>query len=188
MAIVTTASVEWKERNKHAVATKELLEADGFARIEYVDVEHDEPRRLRDFDAVFINGGNPFYLLHHLTRSGADRVLSDLVKQGAPMVGSSAGAMVLGPDLSLVAWFTPQMNTMGMTDLRALSLVPLTVYPHYGRREEDEAEIRAYETSSGRRVTRLRDTEAILWNEAAPMLLAPDGRTPLTVRVEIGDP
>lgn len=174
VAIITTASAEWKERNKHAVATKELLDHDGFSRVEYVDVEHEDAGLLRDFDAVFINGGNPFYLLHHLDESGARQVLCELAEKQVAIVGSSAGAMVLGPDLSVAAWFTPEMNTLGMTNLSALNLVPVTLYPHYGRRVDDEANICVYEGSCNRTVVRLPDSQALLIQGGPPVLVSLD--------------
>ena len=162
----------WKERNKHAVATEQRLAADGFGRVEFLDVEHEDPTGLRGFDVVFINGGNPFHLLHHLRESGADRILRELVEAGTPVVAASAGAMVLGPDLSLAAWFTPEMNALGLTDLRALRLVRVMVYPHFGRREADEEEIRAYERCSGNGVTRLADSQALWVKGGDPIVLS----------------
>lgn len=55
---------------------------------------------LDDFAAVWVRGGNVFVLRHALARSGADRVLVDLLRRDALVyAGYSAGACVLAPSL-----------------------------------------------------------------------------------------
>ncbi|PJC01115.1 MAG: hypothetical protein CO073_04305 [Candidatus Komeilibacteria bacterium CG_4_9_14_0_8_um_filter_36_9] len=39
VAIITTASAEWKEKNKHAILAKQVLEDAGFKKVEFLDVE-----------------------------------------------------------------------------------------------------------------------------------------------------
>lgn len=55
---------------------------------------------LRDFDAVWVRGGNTFVLRAQLARSGADLALTELVRGGKiSYAGYSAGACVVGPTL-----------------------------------------------------------------------------------------
>ncbi len=175
VAIITTASEEWKARNKHAVATRQRLAQTGFGRVDDLDVEHEDPELLREFDAIFINGGNPFYLLHHLDRTAGRRVLCELAESGRAIVGSSAGAMVLGPDLSIASWFTPEMNRLGIADAPALGLVPFTLLPHYGKHGNNEDEVRAYEAATGREVIRLPESQAVRWRDGEASLVSATG-------------
>ncbi|MGW6425305.1 Type 1 glutamine amidotransferase-like domain-containing protein [Nocardia sp. NPDC055053] len=57
-------------------------------------------RRLREFDMVWVRGGNTFVLRAQFARSGADSVLPALLREDALVyAGYSAGACLLGPDL-----------------------------------------------------------------------------------------
>jgi len=62
VAIITTASAEWKEKNKHAISARQILDDMGFRKVEFLDVEFENPNKLKKFDIIYINGGNPFYL------------------------------------------------------------------------------------------------------------------------------
>ena len=50
-------------------------------------------------DAVFVEGGSPFFLLQAMRESGFDSAVTQAVRGGLPYVGMSAGAVVAGPDL-----------------------------------------------------------------------------------------
>lgn len=69
--IITTADVQYKNKNKHAVRTKDLFYANGFAKVDYVDLDTDPANLLLNYDVININGGNPFYLLDRIRDSGA---------------------------------------------------------------------------------------------------------------------
>lgn len=160
VGIITTASVEWKEKNKHAIAVKNILAASGFKSVQFIDVEFQSADLLNTCNAIYINGGNPFYLLYHLKKSGADSILKKRAHQGSVIVGSSAGALVLGPSIEIANFFTPEMNTMRLHNLSALNLVPFTVYPHYQENVEDK--IKEFESTVSIPVKRLKDTDALV--------------------------
>jgi dipeptidase E len=61
-------------------------------------------------------------LLYHLKKSGADLKLKELAKQNTILVGVSAGAIILGPNINVIDYFTPQMNTVNIKDLTALRI------------------------------------------------------------------
>ena len=133
-AIITTASPK-KEQNRFAVKAGEDFLEMGIRHIEFIDIEFDDPSKLEVFDVIYLNGGNPFYLLHHLKRSGADKVLKKLAEENTVIIGVSAGAMVLGPDIRVADYFTPEMNGLQMKDLSGLEITKEIVFPHYGRED-----------------------------------------------------
>ena len=55
---------------------------------------------LRGFDAFLVAGGNPYYLRSLMKVTGADRIITDLVQDGAIYAGASAAAVVAGPTLA----------------------------------------------------------------------------------------
>lgn len=131
--VVTTASVEHKEKNRSAIAAYNALVAAELRDVRYIDFDRDSPRMLESVDLVYLSGGNPHYLLKRIRESGADRVLSDLAERGVPLIGASAGALVLGPSTAMVDIFDPHLPDFGFADREGLAIVPFAVLPHSNR-------------------------------------------------------
>ncbi|HNS34130.1 MAG TPA: Type 1 glutamine amidotransferase-like domain-containing protein [bacterium] len=127
MAIITTASAEYKEKNKHAVLAKQVLEDMGFKKVKFLDIEFENPNKLKKFDVIYINGGNPFYLLHHLKKSGADKIIIHLANKRVIIVEISGGGVVLSPNINIVDYFDKKANVVKLKDLTALNLVVMVV-------------------------------------------------------------
>ncbi len=166
--IVTTASVPWKERNRHAVCTQDCLNALGFICCDFLDVETEPAENLRGYDVIYLNGGNSFYLLHHLRRSRADSILKETLGGQTLLVGASAGAVVLGPSLAVVKQFDSNLDTYGITDNRGLELVDFVVMPHWNRWNEVPtfaAQFRRFQELTPFPVVEIADGEALLVSE-----------------------
>ncbi|WP_424237629.1 Type 1 glutamine amidotransferase-like domain-containing protein [Bhargavaea ginsengi] len=163
-AIITTAS-PLKERNRFAEKARSDFEKMGFRKVDWVDVESESPDILLQKDVIYINGGNPFFLLEQMKKSGADRVLAELAQKGTVIVGVSAGAVLLGPDIRIVHYFTPQLNVRNIEDFSALGLTDKRIFPHYDREDlfreatgrTIEERLRLFETIESCIVTRLND-------------------------------
>lgn len=162
-AIITTASPR-KELNRFArKAQADLIEL-GAKDVSFIDIEFENPSALLGFDVIYINGGNPFLLLHHFRRSGANKIL-ELVNPETTIVGVSAGSLVLGPSIEVVQHFTPEMNTIPLDDLNGLSMIDRIVFPHYDREDlfahpsgaSIEERLKQYERLSGHQIVRLND-------------------------------
>ncbi|MDX8365520.1 Type 1 glutamine amidotransferase-like domain-containing protein [Cytobacillus sp. IB215665] len=115
VAIITTAS-PYKEKNKYAQKAKEDFKKMGFQNIHFIDLEFESPESLTQQDVIYINGGNPFNLLFHSKKSGADNILRQLVSKNVVIIGVSAGAVLLGPNIKVVHFFTPQMDKLNTED------------------------------------------------------------------------
>jgi dipeptidase E len=89
--------------------------------------------QLAAFDVLYIQGGNTFHLLDQMRRSGADRIIQELVTgHGTVYCGVSAGSIVAGPEIGIAAWSPDwDRNEVGLTDLTGLRLVPFILSPHY---------------------------------------------------------
>jgi peptidase E len=88
---------------------------------------------LAGFDVLYIQGGNTFHLLDQMRRSGADRIIRELVAgHGTVYCGVSAGSIVAGPEIGIAGWSPDwDRNEVGLTDLTGLRLVPFILSPHY---------------------------------------------------------
>ncbi|MBB6022249.1 dipeptidase E [Paenibacillus sp. JGP012] len=175
VSIITTGS-PMKENNRYAQRAKQDFKDMGFQHIDFVDIEFDDPKILVDRDVIYINGGNPFTLLYYAKKSGADDIIKTLAAQNVIIVGVSAGALLLGPNINIVDFFTPQMNTMDLTDFKALGVTDKLIFPHYDREDifKDstnktiEERIVEFESNENCKVTRLKDEEyiSIVTNQA----------------------
>lgn len=91
------------------------------------EVEH----ALRDLDGVFLAGGNSYLLLWHTRHSGFAELAVPRVLSGELLyAGTSAGAMVAGPDLGPAASLDNRRAVPELVSSVALGLVPFTVLPH----------------------------------------------------------
>lgn len=101
---------------------------------------------LAQFDAVYIGGGNTFYLLHQLRIHHLVEPLAEFIRNGHPAYGGSAGAIVLSRDITPCTHIDPDI--VGLNDLRALDLsVGWSIWCHYTPADDDR--IRAYQQAAG---------------------------------------
>lgn len=163
-AVVVTADNEYKARNYHVPRCRDELAALGL-EVTLFDLDDQRAASLLDYDVVEFIGGNPYYLLQAIRRSGALPVLQELAASRI-LIGWSAAAFVFGPTLALVDRYSPGMNFVGLTDLTALALTDVEVLPHYSRFltrfDRFEETCRAYERERGVEVIRLNDGDGVI--------------------------
>lgn len=108
------------------------LQKYGFAWIDVVDPSADGvnwKRRLKDVDMVYVSGGNTFYLLDQLRKTGLGKWLkANLAKK--VYVGASAGSIVAGPNIACAGIEPADDNLPGLKDLTGLKLVDFEFSPH----------------------------------------------------------
>jgi dipeptidase E len=106
------------------------LQKFGFGWIDLVDpsaADIDYTKRLKDADIIYLSGGNTFYLLDQVRKSGFDKWL-DENKDSKVYVGSSAGSILATPTIKAAG--VADQNTPGLTDLRGLGWVDFEFLPH----------------------------------------------------------
>ena len=162
-ALVVTADNEYKEKNYHIPRCVCELESLNL-RVDLFDLDTQPAQLLRNYDVVEFIGGNPFYLLHAIRKSIATEVLREIATNKI-LIGWSAAAFVFGPTLELVNGYSPEMNFMGLKDLRGLSLTDIQVLPHYSkfltRFERFEEKCCLYEKEHDVYVIRLNDGDGV---------------------------
>jgi dipeptidase E len=166
-ALVVTADHEYKENNYHAARCAAELQTLGL-QVDLFDLDKQPAELLLKYDVVEFIGGNPYYLLKSIRKHHAEAVLKDIARTKI-LIGWSAAAFVFGPTLELVNRYSPEMNFLGLTDLKGLSLTEVQVLPHYSRFlsrfEGFEETCRAYEVEHLVRVIRLNDGDGIILDE-----------------------
>lgn len=89
---------------------------------------------LSNCDYIYVTGGNTFFLLQELKRKGADAIIFNLVMQGKPYIGESAGAIIASTDTEYMRAvnFDPVSKAPELTEFSSLGLIDRYVIPHYG--------------------------------------------------------
>ena len=101
-------------------------------------------------DIIFVGGGNTFYLLQELRRSGADKILIQEVNKGKLYIGESAGAIIACPDIGYCVGMDSPEKAPELTDYTGLGLVDFYIVPHIGNEEMGEAAEKAVEEYNSR--------------------------------------
>ncbi|MBR4060999.1 MAG: Type 1 glutamine amidotransferase-like domain-containing protein [Lachnospiraceae bacterium] len=166
-ALVVTADNEYKESNYHVSRCVSELESLNL-KVDIFDLDKQPADLLLDYDVVEFIGGNPYYLLHSIRENNATEILKDIAINRI-LIGWSAAAFVFSPTLELVNCYSPEMNFLGLTDLRGLSLTQVQVLPHYNkflsRFDKFEEKCCIYEKEYNVSVIRINDGEGVFIDE-----------------------
>ena len=123
-------------------------------------------------DIIFVGGGNTFFLLQELRRSGADQILIREVEKGKLYIGESAGSIISCPDIGYCAEMDSPEKAPDLIDYAGLNLVDFYIVPHIGNTEMGEAAEKAVEKySSELEVKAITDEQVILVEEGRVEIL-----------------
>lgn len=139
--------------------------------VDLFDITQTDPQGLHAYDIIYILGGNPFVLLDHLKQTGTDSVLIRLAQEGKILMGYSAGALILGPNLELMNEVDSLLgfNEMGLQNLDCLGLYDFVMFPHFEdftSQVEGLAEVIShYEARADHKIYRLNDNQGIAYKD-----------------------
>lgn len=105
--------------------------ADAFSKIN-IQVkgihEYENPiTAIEKAEGIFTGGGNTFLLVFQLYKNKLMTVLADVVKNGTPYLGTSAGSNITG----LTMQTTNDMPIVYPPSFQTLGLIPFNLNPHY---------------------------------------------------------
>ncbi|MFT8705517.1 Type 1 glutamine amidotransferase-like domain-containing protein [Bifidobacterium aquikefiricola] len=89
--------------------------------------------RIAMSDYVVVTGGNTFYLLQELRKSGADQAIINHINAGKTYIGASAGSVVLSPNIDYISHMdstdaAPELHG----DYAGLGVLDFYLLPHVG--------------------------------------------------------
>jgi dipeptidase E len=144
----------------------ECLAADEPRLVESTSARRSAARTIRNSDIVYLAGGNTYYFLAHLRRSGLLDELRRFATRGGVVAGLSAGALILTPHIGLAGYpdFDRDRNDVGLTprQCKALGLVDFEFFPHYRRSRRYREQLREYSRRSRGVVYACRDGSGIV--------------------------
>jgi dipeptidase E len=99
-----------------------------------VDFQPQKKDALFACDAIHLTGGNTYNFLHWLRVRGMMQPLRDYVAQGGVLIGVSAGAILMTPDISSTDLCGDQSN-FPAEDTSALHLADFSFVPHIEKQD-----------------------------------------------------
>lgn len=109
--------------NEHAVT----LEV-----IDFSQSTADIINQLERNDLIYISGGNTFYLLQMLNEKKLTNVIVDLINNGKPYVGESAGSVILAKNIDYLEDMDDVTKAKNLTNFSGLNLINFYPLPHFG--------------------------------------------------------
>lgn len=95
---------------------------------------------LEDCDCIYISGGNTFFLMQELRRTGTDKLIVEQVEKGKLYIGESAGAMIFSPNIEYAKKMDDHLSqTPNFNDFRGLGVVDFYPLPHFNSFPFEEA-------------------------------------------------
>lgn len=87
--------------------------------------------KLRNNDYIYVSGGNTFFLLQELKKTGADKIIIEQINFGKTYIGASAGSIILSPNIEYVKGIDDFNKAETLINYSGLNIVDFYPVPHY---------------------------------------------------------
>jgi len=141
--------------------TMDELKNIGVSDIDVFKLEDKAFSPLREYDVIYVCGGNTFVYMDRVRKTGLAKFIIDSVKSNRSIyVGVSAGSIIAGPDISIAGWGSEgDSNDINLKNLSGLGLTNIVISPHY--REDLKAELDDFKNKYGYQIYELADDQAL---------------------------
>ena len=127
----------------------------------YLNISSERSLPLVAFDVIYVCGGNTYYILDRMRKTGLDTFIKRSIKKGSIYIGVSAGSIIAGDTIEIAGWgSTGDTNAIKLKNLEGLHLVKTAVFPHYIQRLKNE--VATFKEHVDYPVEALRDGEALI--------------------------
>lgn len=137
--------------------------------VDFAAADVDWRSRLDACDVLYLSGGNTFYLLDQIRKSGFGDYL-----QGASAekvyVGSSASSITMTPRIDVAAMPPGDLNLPGLQDLTGLGFVNFEIEPHC--HDDRFPVVEAYARQNARKIYAIDDQTAIQVVDGVPEVVS----------------
>lgn len=118
----------------HIKYSKELLAGMGLVvdELEISTATHlDIVNKLENNDYIYVAGGNTFFLLQEMNRTGAGDLIKTQINAGKLFIGESAGAILAAPDIEYAKDTDDPLAAPQLKTFEALNVIDFYPVPHY---------------------------------------------------------
>lgn len=88
-------------------------------------------KKLENNDYIYVTGGNTFFLLQEMNKSGAGDLVKAQINAGKLFIGESAGAILLAPDIEYAKDTDNPLAAPQLKTFEALNIIDFYPVPHY---------------------------------------------------------
>ena len=157
--MATNAGTE--EENYYIEESKKELVDLGFKDIFVFNLDRKiSMDEAKDFDAIYVCGGNTFYIMERFRKTGLDKIVVELVNQGKIYIGVSAGSVIAGPSIEIASWgMDGDKNDVNLKDLTGFNFTNISIFPHF--EEKHRTEVEEFKKKVNYSVIELTDNQAV---------------------------
>ncbi|QPI65674.1 peptidase E [Vreelandella venusta] len=133
VTFIPTASLV-EDVNFYVAAGRETLEKCGLIvdELEISTAPSEEVNsKLQKNDYIYVTGGNTFFLLQELKRTGADQFIKEQISSGKMYIGESAGSIVMSPYIEYVKDMDDFTAAPNLDSFSSLNMVDFYPVPHH---------------------------------------------------------
>ena len=126
----------------HIRYSKELLAKMGLIvdELEISTASHsDIVKKLENNEYIYVAGGNTFFLLQEMNRTGTGNLIKTQINTGKLFIGESAGAILVAPDIEYSKDTDNPLMAPNLKSYDALNIVDFYPVPHYNEASLKEA-------------------------------------------------
>ena len=104
VVFIPTASIN-EGYTGYVGSARKLLKKMG-ANLTEIDISKEDFKTIEavfeETDVIYFTGGNSFFLIDQLRKTGVDKLLKKELKKGKLMIGESAGSVICAPSISYI--------------------------------------------------------------------------------------
>lgn len=105
------------------------------ANLTEIDISKEDFKTIEavfeETDVIYFTGGNSFFLIDQLRKTGVDKLLKKELKKGKLMIGESAGSVICALSISYIEIMDEKPEDYSQIDDNGLNLIDFYVLPHY---------------------------------------------------------
>ncbi|WP_156300412.1 Type 1 glutamine amidotransferase-like domain-containing protein [Streptobacillus canis] len=118
--------------------------------------------KIENVDIIYFSGGNSFFLIDQIRKTGIDKLIEKHINLGKLFVGESAGAIICAKDLTYITEMDNIPNSYSQKDYSGLGLIDGFVVPHYLCPPFTESSTKIIEKFSNLNLYPISNTEALI--------------------------
>ena len=167
VGFIPTAS-EVEDDRSYMVHNKLNLENMGYKIIDIelsTDSKEEIVEKLNTIEALYVAGGNCFYLLQQIKQKNVLNELKDFADKKI-YIGASAGSCIACPSIEYVSNLDDKNEAPLLTDYNSLNLINAHILPHYKNSSEYSSLIdKIIDENPNLKFTVLTDNQAVVVND-----------------------
>ena len=134
VAFIPTASIH-EEYTQYVEDGKSALRTLGLTIKEVEITQFDKnqiTKILNDCDCIYVSGGNTFFLIQELRKTGTDKLIKEQVEMGKLYIGESAGTIILSPNIEYATKMDDYLTlTPNFNDFTGLGIIDFYPVVHF---------------------------------------------------------